>query len=97
MVRERFRLTTDWSRAQLPIALRLALLMVIVGGSVYSVAATVVRDRLLMAGFYNSTLADQHVYRRVYSQILTDPDVRATTNALVGEFEFGGRDLADTV
>jgi len=97
VVRERFRLTTDWSRAQLPIALRLALLMVIVGGSVYSVAATVVRDRLLMAGFYNSTLADQHVYRRVYSQILTDPDVRATTNALVGEFEFGGRDLADTV
>ncbi len=87
--------TRGWPNSRLCFAVRVGLVMVIIAGSVYSVAATVVRDRLLMTGFYSSALADQHVYRRVYSQILTDPDVRETTNALVGEFEVGGRDLAD--
>ncbi len=89
--------TLAWPNSRMRIVQRIVLVIVIFAGSVYSVAATVVRDRLLTTGFYNSALADQHVYRRVYSQILTDPDVRATTNALVGEFELGGRDLADRV
>lgn len=69
--------------------------LMIIFGSVVQWSESVVRDRLLDGRFYASTLNEQHVYQRVYSEVLVDPEVRELTDRLLGDFTTRGTQLAD--
>ena len=71
-------------------------LLVMGVGAVGFVTASVVHDEVLKPDLYADAFAENEVYRRVYSDVLTDPAVRSVTDGLLGGFDFGGRDLADT-
>ncbi|MEO5899777.1 MAG: hypothetical protein ABIR68_06545 [Ilumatobacteraceae bacterium] len=75
--------------------LLLGVLLIVVGVLVVA-GESVVDEHLLRPGLYTSALSENTVYRRVYSEVLTDPQVRTATDHLLGDFSLGGRDLADT-
>jgi len=65
-------------------------------GSAVQLAHSVVYDRLLRPAVYENVLDREHVFNRIYSQVLTDPDVRSVTSDLLGGLKLGsGRTLAD--
>jgi hypothetical protein len=65
-------------------------------GSTVQLATTVVHDRLLKPALYEDVLDREHVFTRIYSQVLTDPAVRAATSDLLGGLKLGsGRTVAD--
>lgn len=68
----------------------------LVAGTVTYAGASLVSDHLLKPKLYGDALADNDVYQRVYSEVLTDPDVRDLTADLLGNFTIGDRDAATT-
>jgi hypothetical protein len=73
----------------------LAALLILVG-SLVGVGAAVAYDDALDSGVYTDALVESHAYTRVYTEVLTDPQVRAYTDGLLRRFVVGGRSLADT-
>ncbi|MEO6126153.1 MAG: hypothetical protein ABIR32_20840, partial [Ilumatobacteraceae bacterium] len=68
----------------------------IVIGSTVQLAVSVVHDRLLRPAMYEDVLDREHVFTRIYSQVLTDPEVRTVTSDLLGGLDLGsGRTVAD--
>lgn len=79
-----------------PALLILGVVLIVVGSSC-ALAATIVHQHLLDPDFYNETLDDQQVYRRVYAEVLTDPFLRDLTGDLLGDLDVGVDDVDDTV
>lgn len=71
--------------------------VLVVAGGIGHAGAALVDGHLTRPRLYESALADSAAYRRLYSEVLTDPSVRRATDRVLGQFSFGGRDIADTV
>ena len=71
-----------------------AVLLMVVGATVV-ITASVVHDEVLRPELYEDALVTNRVYRRIYSEVLTDPSVREFTDEVLGNFDVGGRSLAD--
>lgn len=61
------------------------------------VVTTVVHQHLLTSDLYADALSNQQVYRRIYSEVLTDPDVRGLADDLLGDLDLDRSQQADVI
>ena len=83
------------TRARRTTLMVLGLAFIVVGSTIH-LAGSIVHDRLLRPALYEDVLDRERVFTRIYSEVLTDPEVRAVTSDLLGGLELGsGRTVAD--
>ncbi len=74
----------------------LAAVAVVVGVVVF-VVGEVVHDEVLRADLYADALSERQVYRRLYSEVLTDPAVRDLTDRLLGDLNLAPQQRRDVI
>ncbi|WP_426570725.1 hypothetical protein [Aquihabitans sp. McL0605] len=70
-------------------------IVAITSGFILLSGIVIVRQQVVQEGFYSRALRHDRVYERVYSQVLTDPELTALTEGLVGDLRLDGVDPAD--
>jgi hypothetical protein len=76
--------------------LTLALVLLITAGAAVRAGTALVHDGLLRPGMYERSFADSDVYRRIYTEVLTDPAIRDATENLLGDLTLSGESLTET-
>jgi hypothetical protein len=76
--------------------LTLAMVLLVTVGAAIRAGSDVVHHGVLQPGMYERTFARHDVYRRIYSDVLTDPAVRNATDELLGGLTLSGSSLTET-
>src|SRR5688500_4520767 len=76
--------------------LTLAMVLLITVGAAVRAGTALVHDGLLRPDLYERSFASSDVYRRIYSEVLTDPAIRNATEDLLGDLTFSGESLTET-
>lgn len=76
--------------------LTLAMVLLVTVGAAVRAGTALVHDGLLRPGMYERSFAANDVYRRTYTEVLTDPEVRGATDDLLGGLTVRGSSLSDT-
>lgn len=76
--------------------LTLAMVLLITVGAAVRAGSDLVHDGVLQPDMYERSFASNDVYRRIYSEVLTDPAVRNATDALLGDLTLSGSSITET-